>query len=222
MLYQNAALAKIIDNGTLMIRLLLADDHAVVRKGLQLFIGYEENLDLLAEAGDGDELMEMVKNNPADILLLDLDMPKMNGLTAIRKIKEIAPDLKIIILTMHPEDIYGKTAHQMGAVGYVIKDDEPKKLIESINKVFMGEMIFSDSVLSGSKKSNTIKLSKREIEVLKLLSNGKSNKDIAEELEISDKTVSTYKLRLLNKIGAKSVVDLVNFGKSYPDILGEI
>lgn len=204
-----------------MIRLLLADDHAVVRKGLQLFIGYEENLDLLAEAGDGDELMDMIKNHPADILLLDLDMPKMNGLTAIRKIKELAPDLKIIILTMHPEDIYGKTARQMGAMGYIIKDDEPKKLIESINKVFDGEMIFSDKVLSGSKKSNTIRLSKREIEVLKLLSNGMSNKDISEELEISDKTVSTYKLRLLNKIGAKSVVDLVNFGKSYPDIMGE-
>lgn len=204
-----------------MIRLLLADDHAVVRKGLQLFIGYEENLDLLAEAGDGEELMDMIKNNPADILLLDLDMPKMNGLTAIRKVKELAPDLKIIILTMHPENIYGKTAHQMGAAGYIIKDDEPKKLIESINKVFEGEMIFSDKVLSGSKKSNTIRLSKREIEVLKLLSNGMSNKDISEELEISDKTVSTYKLRLLNKIGAKSVVDLVNFGKSYPDIMGE-
>lgn len=204
-----------------MIRLLLADDHAVVRKGLQLFIGYEENLDLLAEAGDGDELMEMIANNPADILLLDLDMPKMNGLTAIRKIKGIAPDLKIIILTMHPEDIYGATARQMGAAGYIIKDDEPKKLIESINRVFDGEMIFSEKVLKGSEKSNRIKLSKREIEVLKLLSNGMSNKDISAELEISDKTVSTYKLRLLNKIGAKSVVDLVNFGKSYPDILGE-
>lgn len=202
-----------------MIKVLLADDHAVVRKGLQLFIGYEENMELVAEAKDGDELIEIIKTHKADVLLLDLDMPKMNGITAIRKIKEIDPDLKIIILTMHPEDIYGKTALQMGASGYIIKDDEPKKLVDSINRVVKGEQIFSDNILNNSQKMKPIKLSKREIEVLKLLSNGKSNKDISEELEISDKTVSTYKLRLLNKIGAKSVVDLVNFSNSYPDIM---
>lgn len=202
-----------------MIRLLLADDHAVVRKGLQLFIGYEDNLKLVAEASNGEELLDMIKENEADILLLDLDMPKMNGITAIRKIREIAPDLKIIILTMHPEDIYGKTALQMGASGYLIKDDEPKKLIQAINRVYEGEQVFSEDLLSSKKKNKPIKLSRREIEVLKLLSNGHSNKDIAEELEISDKTVSTYKLRLLNKIGAKSVVDLINFSSNYPEIM---
>lgn len=203
-----------------MIRLLLADDHAVVRKGLQLFIGYEDNLKLVAEASDGEELLQIIKDNEADVLLLDLDMPKMNGITAIRKIKEIAPDLKIIVLTMHPEDIYGKTALQMGASGYLIKDDEPKKLINAINKVYAGEQIFSDDLMSSKKKNKPIKLSQREIEVLKLLSSGHSNKDIAEELEISDKTVSTYKLRLLNKIGGKSVVDLINFSTNYPEIMG--
>jgi DNA-binding NarL/FixJ family response regulator len=202
-----------------MIKLLLADDHAVVRKGLQLFIGYEENMEIVADASDGDELIEIVKNHKADVLLLDLDMPKMNGITAIRKVRDIDPDLKIIVLTMHPEDIYGKTALQMGASGYLIKDDEPKKLIHSINRVIQGEQIFSENILNSKKKLKPIKLSKREIEVLKLLSSGKSNKDISEELEISDKTVSTYKLRLLNKIGAKSVVDLVNFSSTYPDIL---
>lgn len=202
-----------------MIKLLLADDHAVVRKGLQLFIGYEDNLTLVAEASDGEQLMEIVRENDADILLLDLDMPKMNGITAIRKIKEIAPDLKIIILTMHPEDIYGKTALQMGASGYLIKDDEPKKLISAINKVYKGEQIFSEELMSNKKKHKPIKLSQREIEVLKLLSSGHSNKEIAEELEISDKTVSTYKLRLLNKIGGKSVVDLINFSANYPEIM---
>ena len=203
-----------------MIRLLLADDHAVVRKGLQLFIGYEDNLKLVAEASDGEELLQIIKDNEADVLLLDLDMPKMNGITAIRKIKEIAPDLKIIVLTMHPEDIYGKTALQMGASGYLIKDEEPKKLINAINKVYAGEQIFSEDLMSSKKKNKPIKLSQREIEVLKLLSSGHSNKDIAEELEISDKTVSTYKLRLLNKIGGKSVVDLINFSTNYPEIMG--
>lgn len=202
-----------------MIRILLADDHAVVRKGLQLFIGYEDNLKMMGEASDGEELLEMVKNNEADVLLLDLDMPKMNGITAIRKIKELAPDLKIIVLTMHPEDIYGKTAMQMGASGYMIKDEEPKKLVAAINAVFEGEQIFSEDLMNSKRKNKPIKLSQREIEVLKLLSTGKSNKDISEELEISDKTVSTYKLRLLNKIGAKSVVDLINFASNYPQIL---
>lgn len=202
-----------------MIRLLLADDHAVVRKGLQLFIGYEDNLKLIAEASDGEELLDIVRDHEADVLLLDLDMPKMNGITAIRKIKEIAPELKIIVLTMHPEDIYGKTALQMGASGYLIKDDEPKKLINAINKVFEGEQIFSEELMTSKKKNKPIKLSQREIEVLKLLSSGHSNKEIAEELEISDKTVSTYKLRLLNKIGGKSVVDLINFSTNYPEIM---
>lgn len=201
------------------IRVILADDHAVVRKGLQLFIGYEDNLHLVGEASDGDELMELVGSVEADILLLDLDMPKMNGITAIRKIKEKDPELKIIVLTMHPEDIYGKTALQMGASGYIIKDDEPKKLVKAINRVYEGEQIFSEEILSNKRKYKPIKLSQREIEVLKLLSNGKSNKEISEELEISDKTVSTYKLRLLNKIGAKSVVDLINFANNYQDIL---
>jgi DNA-binding NarL/FixJ family response regulator len=202
-----------------MIKLILADDHAVVRKGLQLFIGYEDNLELVGEAADGEELLEVIKAKDADVLLLDLDMPKLNGITAIRKIKELKPNLKIIILTMHPEEIYGKTSYQMGASGYLIKNEEPKVLISAINKVYEGEKVFSDSVINARKRDKPIRLSLREIEVLKLLSTGKSNKDISEELEISDKTVSTYKLRLLNKIGAKSVVDLVNFSNSYPDIL---
>src|SRR5690606_38648299 len=115
-------------------------------------------------------------------------------------------------------DIYGKTARQMGASGYMIKDDEPKKLIRAINLVMEGEEIFSEEILNSKKKNKPIKLSQREIEVLKLLSGGKSNKEVAEELGISDKTVSTYKLRLLTKIGAKSVVDLVNFAGNFPKI----
>jgi len=203
-----------------MIKVILADDHAVVRKGLQLFVGYEDNLTMVGEAADGEELFEVVRQNEADILLLDLDMPKVSGLTSIRKIRELKPDLKIIVLTMHPEDIYGKTAMQMGASGYLIKDEEPKKLIQAINDVYEGKKVFSESVLNpGKRPSKPIILSQREIEVLKLLSTGLSNKEISKELEISDKTVSTYKLRLLNKIGGKSVVDLINFSKNYPEIL---
>lgn len=202
-----------------MIRVILADDHAVVRKGLQLIISHQPDFELVGEAANGEGLMRLIKKQPADILLLDLDMPRGNGLSAIKQIKKIAPDLRVIVLSMHPQQLYGKTARQLGASGYVSKDSEPKVLLESIHKAYKGEEVFDQWVLDQPVSKRPIKLSRREIQVLKLLSNGKSNKDISEELEISDKTVSTYKFRLLNKIGGKSVVDLINFSKNYPEIM---
>lgn len=202
-----------------MIRVILADDHAVVRKGLQLIIDHEPGLELVGEAANGEGLLRLIRKQPADVLLLDLDMPRGNGLSAIKQIKKAAPDMKVIVLSMHPQQLYGKTARQLGASGYVSKDSEPKVLIESMQRVHRGEEVFDDAIKEKSVSKKPIKLSKREIQVLKLLSNGKSNKDISEELSISDKTVSTYKFRLLNKIGGKTVVDLINFSKNYPEIM---
>lgn len=202
-----------------MIRVILADDHAVVRKGLQLIIDHEPGFELVGEAANGEGLMRLIRKQPADVLLLDLDMPRGNGLSAIKQIKKAAPDLKVIVLSMHPQQLYGKTARQLGASGYVSKNSEPKVLIESMQKVHGGEEVFDDLTREKSVSHKPIKLSKREMQVLKLLSNGKSNKDISQELDISDKTVSTYKFRLLNKIGGKTVVDLINFSKNYPEIM---
>lgn len=202
-----------------MIRVILADDHAVVRKGLQLIIDHEPGFELVGEAANGEGLMRLIRKQPADVLLLDLDMPRGNGLSAIKQIKKAAPDLKVIVLSMHPQQLYGKTARQLGASGYVSKNSEPKVLIESMQKVHGGEEVFDDLTREKSVSQKPIKLSKREMQVLKLLSNGKSNKDISQELDISDKTVSTYKFRLLNKIGGKTVVDLINFSKNYPEIM---
>lgn len=202
-----------------MIRILLADDHALVRKGLQLIISYEDDLSLVGEVGNGQALIEMVKETEADLVILDLEMPKMNGLTVIPKLRNLSPHLKILVLSMHPEDLYGHTAKQLGVDGYLRKDEEPKKLVQSIRLIQQGEKIFSPALLDSKKTKKPIKLSRREVEVLKLLNQGYSNKDVARELEISDKTVSTYKLRLLTKIGGKSLVDLINFSKNYPEIL---
>lgn len=202
-----------------MIRILIADDHAVIRKGLQLFISYEDNLTLVDEAKDGEELMEIIETNEADVLLLDLDMPKLNGLTIIPKIHEVHPELKVVILSMHPEKIYGRMAYIKGASAYITKDKEPKELIHTIRMVHEGEKIFSESILNNKRKQRPIKLSNREVQVLKLLSKGYANKAVAEELQISDKTVSTYKLRLLNKIEGTSTVDLLNFATHNPDLL---
>ena len=197
----------------------MADDHAVVRKGLQLIIDHEPGLQLVGEAANGEGLLRLIHKQPADVLLLDLDMPRGNGLSALKQIKEAAPGVKVIVLSMHPQQLYGKTARQLGASGYVSKVSEPRVLIESMQRVHHGEEVFDDSIKVKSVSKKPIKLSEREIQVLKLLSNGKSNKDISEELIISDKTVSTYKFRLLNKIGGKTVVDLINFSKNYPEIM---
>lgn len=204
-----------------MINIIVADDHAVIRKGLNLFINYEEDLNMVGEAQDGDELMGLIDSTEADVLLLDLDMPKLNGLTVIPRLHRSRPNLEVIILSMHPEEIYGRTAYIKGASGYITKDKGPRHLVHAIRMVHEGEKVFSPDILNRKRKKRSIKLSHREVQVLKLLVKGYANKNIAKELDISDKTVSTYKLRLLNKIGGNSTVDLINFATYNPDLIGE-
>ena len=202
-----------------MINVIIADDHTIVRRGLDLFFKFEDNMRLVGEAGDGEELFRLLKRIEANILLLDIDMPRVNGMTVLRDIADLHPDLKVIILSMHPEEIYGPTVRKMGAKGYVSKDKEPKEVTTAVKTVCEGDEYFTEEHYTVStpqrQKRRKIKLSSRESEVLKLLSIGKSNKDISEELGISDKTVSTYKQRLLNKLQARNLVDLINFAKMY-------
>jgi DNA-binding NarL/FixJ family response regulator len=145
-------------------------------------------------------------------------MPEMNGISALRQIDLKYSAIKIVILSMHPESIYGKTSMKLGAAGYVSKSSDPSKIVDAIRAVHNGNLYFNeDSHDSRENHLHTLKkLSKRESEVLQLIASGKSNKHIALELDISDKTVSTYKVRLMTKLGASSVVDLVNFSKNYP------
>lgn len=198
-----------------MIKVLIADDHAIVRKGLKLYLGLEENIEIVGEAADGEELLHKMRTEQVDVLLLDIDMPRMNGITAIRQLVKEAPSTKIVILSMHPEEIYGATAYKFGAKGYVSKDSDPAVVISAVNAVHNGGIFYSSNPTVRNKRDGetAVKLSKREIEVLKLIAAGNSNKDISEELKISDKTVSTYKQRLMSKLGAKSVVDLINYSK---------
>jgi DNA-binding NarL/FixJ family response regulator len=202
-----------------MINIIIADDHAIVRKGLDLFLKFEDEVRLVGEAGDGEELVKLLLKLAADVVLLDIDMPKMNGISALRVLQEQFPDVKIVVLSMHPEEIYGPTVRKLGAMGYVAKEVEPKEVVVAIRTVAEGNLYFNDELYTVKtpqrEKDRKIKLSSRESEVLKLLSIGKSNKDISEELGISDKTVSTYKQRLLNKLQAKNLVDLINYAKMY-------
>lgn len=201
-----------------MIKVIIADDHAVIRKGIAMFIDQTPDIEVIGEASDGDELIAMLKFEKPDVILLDIDMPSTNGISALRHIDLKHPRIKIIMLSMHPEEIYGKTSRKLGASGYVSKNSEPKEIIEAVRTVNNGKAYFNNEV--HDRLSNGLeplrKLSKRESEVLKLLSSGKANKDVAEELNISDKTVSTYKLRLMTKLGAKSMVDLIHFAQKYP------
>ena len=137
----------------------------------------------------------------------------------LRSLKDAHPGVRFLIMSMHPEEIYGPTVRKMGAAGYISKDDDPKQVIQAVTEVMDGKEIFNETLYKVNtpikEKERKIKLSTRESEVLKLLSIGKSNKDISEELGISDKTVSTYKQRLLNKLQAKNLVDLINYAKMY-------
>ena len=198
-----------------MIRVAIADDHAVIRKGLQLFISEQENIHLVGEAADGEQLLELLKTLPVDVLLLDIDMPKINGLELLRSLEKSHPKLRTIILTMHPEKIYGINARRMGAKAYLSKEKDPSEIIDAIKAVADGKTFFKEDLYKFNRHGfvPAVKMSKREAQVLKLLVSGRSNKDISEELEISDKTVSTYKLRLMRKLNAKNIVDLVRYAE---------
>ncbi len=202
-----------------MINIVIADDHAIIRRGLDLFLKFDDEVKLVGEAVDGDELPALLDAVNPDILLLDIDMPKMNGITVLRSLADDFPDLKIIILSMHPENLYGPTVRKMGALGYINKEADPREVIKAIKSVYQGEEHFDETIhkimMEEKMRARKIKLSTRESEVLQLLSIGKSNKDISEELGISDKTVSTYKQRLLNKLQARNLVDLINYAKNY-------
>ena len=198
-----------------MIRVAIADDHAVIRKGLQLFMNEDESLTLVGEAVDGEQLLELLRTTPIDVLVLDIDMPKVNGLSILKDLEIAYPRLKSIILSMHSEKIYGINARRMGAKGYVSKESDPSLIINAIKSVANGETVFTEELYKFNRHGfvPAVKMSKRESQVLKLLVSGRSNKDISEELEISDKTVSTYKLRLMRKLKAKSIVDLVRYAE---------
>lgn len=201
-----------------MIKVIIADDHAILTKGIKMFVENTDDIKVIGEAKDGEELLELIKVEKPHVILMDIDMPKMNGISALRQVDLKHSSIKVVMLSMHPEEIYGNTSRKLGAAGYVSKSSEPSVFIEAIRAVHFGELYFNEEnhspKINGLK--NQRKLSKRESEVLQLISSGKSNKEIAEELSISDKTVSTYKVRLMTKLGAKSVVDLVNFSKNYP------
>lgn len=201
-------------------KIVLVDDHSLFRDGLKYVIGQSENMQVIAEASNGAEFLDIVQTTEPDIVLMDISMPKMNGIEATTKAMKQFPNLKIIALTMFGDENYCYSMLQAGARGFVLKEAGCDELILAINKVLNGDNYFSNSILTSIIKSQAvlnksknpeeepIKFSKRELELIRLICDGYSNKEIAEKLSISQRTIEGNRFNLLNKTGAKDSVNL--------------
>lgn len=202
-----------------VIRILIADDHAVVRGGIKQFLADTPDLAIAAEAASGQETLDKVCESDWDLVLLDIALPDINGLEVLKRIKREKPDLPVLVFSMFSEDEYAITALDEGASGYLAKDSPPDQILEAIRRVTRGGRYVSptlaEKLLSGAmpeaKRLPHQKLSRREFDVLLLVSQGLPLTRIGERLHLSVKTVSTYRSRLLEKLELKSNADLTRY-----------
>lgn len=201
-----------------MIKVLVVDSHPVVRAGLKLLYETDPEIEVVGTIGSGIEIFEFIRRFPVDVIISEIDLPELNGITAIRAIKKEHDHLKVIMFSHQPEDIYAISSIKAGASGYLSKTVNVKTIREAILKVYNGDIYLSEAMAkhlnyedTRNSKTNLYKrLSTREVEVLKLLSSGKKNKEIAQELGLNEKTVSTYKARLFKKLNVTNLVDLIH------------
>lgn len=199
-----------------MIRILVADDHAVVRQGVKQILADVEDMAVQDEAQNGSETLEKVAQNDYDVVLLDISMPGRSGLEILEDIKNLRPKLAVLILSMHPEEQYAVRALRAGAAGYLTKASAPQELIGAIRKAAAGGKYVTSSLaekLAGELKSDAQKLpheqlSNREHQVMLMLAAGRSVSEIAAELCLSVKTISTYRTRVMDKMGMKKNAEL--------------
>ena len=204
-----------------MINLLIADPHPIIRKGLEHLFSTSTNIKIVGSVDNGEAILEFIKNEPVDIILSEIDLPKLNGLTVLRYLKTDYPDIKAVMFSGHPEEVYGLNAIRAGASGYISKSVNIITINDALIKVYEGGIYLSNELTQqlafGTRvnKNGTFfkKLSTRETEVLKLLAIGRKNKEVSKELNINEKTVSTYKARLMKKLKVTNLVDLVNQAK---------
>ena len=205
-----------------MNKVLIADHHPITRKGISSILLAEGNYEIIGYVNDGNDLLNTLTTTEIDILILEIDIPNLNSITALKAIKREFPHLKILVLSCHPEEMYALSAIKYGASGYVAKTASIQRVLNAINQVqrggiYLNEALSQRLVSDGNATQGLAfkykKLSSREIEVLNLLSNGKRNKEIAAELDINEKTVSTYKMRLLKKLEAQNVAELIKHAR---------
>ena len=202
-----------------MIKVLIADDHAIVRKGLRQVVKEQAAYMEVDEAEDGQEVLEKIHAGHWDVLVLDISMPKRNGLDILQEIRHSKPNLPVLILSVHPEEQYAVRVLKAGASGYMSKDCAPDELVRAIEKVVAGGKYVSATLaeklafdLSGQNgKLPHEMLSDREYSVLLMIGVGKAVGEIASELALSVKTVSTYRARILEKLNLKSNAELIRY-----------
>jgi two-component system, NarL family, invasion response regulator UvrY len=202
-----------------MIRILIADDHAIVRKGLKHLLLEEYPSALIEEVTDAESLILKSVNSEWDVVICDLSMPGRSGLDALSQIKQASPKLPVLIISMHPEDQYALRVLKAGASGYIGKDTVHNDLIRAVQTVLLGKKFITPSVAeklanalnTDNDKSLHEKLSDREFEVFRLLAAGMQVSEIATKLSLSVTTVSTYRSRVLEKLGMKSNADLTRY-----------
>ena len=202
-----------------MINVLITDDHPVVRRGIRQILEDDERIGLINEAADGKELIRKLEDQKYDVILLDISMPGRSGLELISQVKKIQSSAAVLILSIHSEEIYAIQALKSGASGYLAKSSAPEELIRAIIKVSEGQRYISSTlaenladsaVTNGSKPIHDL-LSAREMEVLVLFSEGKTVAQVALELSLSPKTISTYRQRLLEKLKLHTTADLIRY-----------
>ena len=202
-----------------MIRVILCDDHAIVRRGLHQILTESGNIEVVAEAANYRELRNVLPRGANVVLLLDIDLPGKNGMDALEIIHKEFPNLPVLMLSLYPEDQYAVRALRSGAMGYLNKSSAPEKLIEAVTRVASGKKFISPEVsqLLADRVSERMPdaphelLSNREFQVLRLIASGKRLSEIAEALSISPKTVSVYRARILEKLSVKNNVEVAHY-----------
>jgi len=202
-----------------MIKVLIADDHTVVRQGLKQILSDDPQLTVVGEAADGNEVLAALETLSVDALVLDITMPGRNGLDVLKEVKRKRPTLPVLVLSMHPEDQFAIRILRAGAAGYITKESAPEELVGALRKVCSGGKYVSPQLaekLAVFIEDKTTrppheKLSDREFEVLRMLALGKTVTEVAEELLLSVKTVSTYRSRVLEKMKMTSNADLTRY-----------
>ncbi len=206
-----------------MIKILIADDHAIVRQGLRNIVAADEQMTIVGEAQNGAELLNLLRETAADVIVLDISMPGRNGLETLKDIKRGFPMMPVIVLSIHPEDQYAVRVFKAGASGYMTKESAPEELVEAIRKAFRGGKYISPSVaelladyvetnFSGEPHKS---LSDREFEVFSFLAGGQTVGQIADRLNLSVKTISTYRARILEKMGMTTNAELTRYALDF-------
>ncbi|MBU2907737.1 MULTISPECIES: response regulator transcription factor [Arenibacter] len=205
-----------------MIKILIADNHPIVRMGVKQVLESVSDIQVIADASTTTELFNKLELFTPDVILLEMDIPEINGIATLRKIKKEYPNIRVLIYSGQSEDVYALSTIRAGAFGYLSKTSEIDYIISAIRKVSEGNMFITNELAQrlafdeGTQKPRRFfrKLSTREVEVLKLLASGKRNKEVAQGLDLNEKTVSTYKARLMRKLNVDNLVDLLQQAKA--------